>query len=177
MKVTESVWLEKMGNLNDRRAKETIKNSVAGVDDYCGHLKMIKIGESLLDVGCGSAALKKCVPAGVEYWGLDPFPQTNDPFIINATIEDFIIPETIKGFDTVTMFAALDNVIDFKAAIENIKRLANKNVLFLTGVNIEPDKYHTIKITEQELILEMKPFKVGYMKYLHPKILLIEFVK
>jgi hypothetical protein len=67
--------------------------------------------------------------------------------------------------------------MDFKKSIEQIKRVCNKNVLFLTGVGIEPDQYHTIKITEAMLIAEMKPFKVGLMEYLAPKILLIEFKK
>ena len=81
------------------------------------------------------------------------------------------------SYETICMFAALDNVFDFKKAIANIKQMATKNALFLTGVNIEPDKFHTIKITEELLINEMKPFRVGNLEYLADKVLLIEFIQ
>lgn len=170
--VTVDVWKERMQNLIDRRKTGTIKSSNSAIGDYASHLSKIELGKSVLDVGAGSGSLRKLMPNGVEYFAIDPFPQ-------NSTVKEAKIEEwqPNRTFDTTVMFAALDNVIDFKKAIERIKHHTNKNVLFLTGVGIEPDKYHTIKITEQDLILEMKPFKIGYMKYLAPQVLLIEFIK
>lgn len=170
--VTVDVWKERMNNLIERRTKGIISSSNPAIGDYKAHLKMIEVGKTVLDVGAGSGNLKWCLPEGTHYWGIDPFPQI--PTVLEATIEDF---ECNRTFETVVMFAALDNVIDFKKALDKIKKLATKNVYFLTGVGIEPDKYHTIKVTEQDLILEMKPFKIGYMNYLAPKVLLIEFRK
>jgi len=175
MKVTEDVWLERMNNLNERRKVEVIKNSVPGVDNYSAHIRKAigGIGDIVLDIGCGSCGLKNCLPPETVYVGIDPFPMV-------PGVEKMKIEECRYGdgyFDTVYMFAALDNVIDFKKAIEQIKRVCHKNVLFLSGVNIPPDKYHTIEITEEALTEEMKPFSVGYKEYLHPKILLIEFIR
>lgn len=176
MKVSEETWKEKMDNLNKRRAKETIKNSVPGVDNYKGHLSNIEVGKRVLDIGAGSGAIWHCLNADHSYTGIDPFPQSE--FVLQYTLDQFFqkVEPGLK-FDTIIMFAALDNVQDFKETIDQIKCLCNKNVLFLTGVNIEPDQYHTIKITEEQLTAEMAPFKVGFKKYLHPKILLIEYQK
>ncbi len=175
MKVTEEVWQERMNNLNERRKREVIKNSVPGVDQYGEHIKKAHggIGHAVLDVGCGSSIIKNHLPGHVIYTGIDPFPIGDT--VLNMKIEECSFPD--NSFDTVYMFAALDNVRDFKKAIEQIKRVCAKNVLFLTGVNIPPDKYHTIEITEKMLLEEMHPFEMGYSEYLHPKILLIEFLK
>lgn len=174
MKVDKSVWRERMQNLINRRKVAAIKPSVSAIGDYTSHLKQIEVGKSVLDVGAGAGSLMKCLPPHtVFYTGIDPFP--GDKMIQEMTIEECTFKD--GQFETVVMFAALDNVMDFKKALEQIKRVASKNVLFLTGVGIDPDQYHTIKVTEQDLILEMKPFKIGYMKYLAPKILLIEFKK
>ena len=173
MKVTDETWEQAMAALNQRRATEEIKNSVKGVDDYAAHLSKIKIGKSVLDVGAYDGKLKNLLPEDVIYYGIDPFPKNDS--IHKTTIEEFGCHE--RAFDTVVMFASLDNVKDFKMAIEKIKHIADKNVLFLTGFNIEPDRYHTIKITEAMLIDEMKPFKVSYLHYFHPKIALIAFTR
>lgn len=179
MKVTRQVWSEKMQNLNDRRAVETIKNSVKGVDDYTSHIKKCYIGSSVLDVGCGSQIIKeslqKLVGDKTYYLGIDPFPSSDD--VIKTTIEE--APKVLpNNFDTAYCFAALDNVIDFYKAIESFKKLINVNIVFLTGVNIEPDKYHTIKITEELLVDALAPeFGVTYQEYLHPKIWLVEFTR
>lgn len=173
-KVSKQIWAERMSNLIQRRAfTKPSSGPPSKIGDYKTHLSKIELGKTLLDVGCGSCALKEFVPAGTEYIGLDPYPQKAESYIHKGTIEEMEIEGV--SYDTVCMFAALDNVFDFKKAIENIKQIAAKNVLFLTGVNIEPDKYHTIKITEDLLINEMKPFKVGHMEYLADKVLLIEF--
>lgn len=172
-KVSKDLWAERMNNLNVRRSKEVIKNSVAGVDDYRSHINKCFIGKTVLDIGCGSQIIKSCLPPEVYYTGIDPFPI--DESVINMEIENCLFQN--GQFDTVYAFAMLDNVYDLEQTLFHMKRVASKNVVFLTGVNIEPDQYHTIKITEEMLIEEMKPFTVGYKEYLHPKIMLIEFKK
>lgn len=171
--VSKNVWEERMKNLNDRRAREVIKNSVAGVDNYKSHINKCFIGKNVIDVGCGSQIIKSCLPPGVSYTGVDPFPISPD--VAKMEIEECYYKDDL--FETLYAFAMLDNVYDLDKALFNMKRISSKNIVFLTGVNIEPDQYHTIKITEEDLVQRMKPFSVGYKEYLHPKILLIEFKK
>ena len=172
MEVTRETWLERMGNLVERRKTEVIKNAVPGVDNYKAHINKCHVGKFVLDVGCGSMIIKDCLPEDVEYTGIDPFPMKEG--VIKMEIEQNSFRD--KWFETIYCFAALDNMISFEAAIREMKRVCSKNIVFLTGIDIKPDKYHTIEITEQNLINEMKPFEVGYKEYLHPRILLIEFV-
>lgn len=175
-KVNQEIWNERMNNLNERRAREVIKNSIKGVDDYKRHIEKAFIGKTVLDVGCGSRIIMRCLPNGTKYLGIDPFPQEpEDAGLVKMEIEKCTLSD--NSFETVYAFAMLDNVYDLEAALSNIKRVASKNVLFLTGVNIEPDQYHTIKITEEDLVKRMEPFTVSFKEYLHPKILLIEFKK
>ena len=175
--VSKEVWVERMQNLNNRRAKAPIKNEVPGIDSYSDHIRKGIIGRSVLDIGCGSAVIKKYLPVDVQYTGLDPFPQVEAPHILKGCIEDFADYEGLK-WETGYCFAALDNVMDFKQAIQGIKRTISGNMMFLTGVNIEPDQYHTIGLTADELVAEMAPeFDVNFMEYLHPRIILVEFIR
>lgn len=173
MKVTKNVWLERMNNLIERRKAGAITNQFKAVDDYGGHIRKGYIGKTVLDVGCGSMTIKTHLPEGTQYVGIDPFPMTDD--VIKMDIEECIF--TDESFETVYAFAMLDNVYDLEKAIGHIRRVASKNVMFLTGVNIPVDKYHTIEITEEQITSLMRPFTVNFKEYLHPKILLIEYVK
>ena len=173
--VSRAIWEERMTNLNNRRAKEKILNSVPGVDNYCSHLQRIEVGHSLLDVGCGDMKLQTCLPEVVRYVGIDPYPEYSGGKAIKMEMEECTFKD--NEFETVCMFMSLDSVYDFKKTIHHIKRVCSKNVLFLTGVNIEVNEFHTYNITEAALIQEMKPMKAGMMHYFHPKILLIEFKK
>jgi ubiquinone/menaquinone biosynthesis C-methylase UbiE len=173
-KVSEKIWNERMANLRERRTKQTISSPIKGVSEYYTHIrKASMIGKTVLDVGCGSCEIAKHLPDGTLYVGIDAFPISEN--VLNMQIENCTFDD--NQFETVYAFAMLDNVHDLEKTLQQIKRVAFKNVLFLTGVNIEPDMYHTVKITESLLIDNMKPFKVGYMEYLHPQIMLIEFIK
>lgn len=175
MQVSKELWKEKMHNLNERRSYEVIKNTVPGVDDYGLHIRKAfgGVGSNILDVGCGLCIIKNHVSPVTNYVGIDPFPMKEG--VIKMEMEDCTFED--NSFDTVYAFAMLDNVYDLKKTLHHIKRVCRKNVLFLTGVNIEPDKYHTLMLTEELLVEEMKPFSVGYKEYFHPKIMLIEFIK
>lgn len=173
MKISKEIWNERMNNLNIRRSKEVIKNSVPGVDNYKSHIQKCFIGKNVLDIGCGHEIIRLCLPPGVDYTGIDPFPLRSS--VIKMEIEECGYSD--NQFETLYAFAMLDNVHDLQKALFHMKRVASKNIVFLTGVNIEPDQYHTIKITEELLIEEMKPYNIGYKEYLHPKIILIEFKK
>lgn len=175
MKVPQALWRERMNNLMERRATGTtdshhLENNIA---DYKSHISKITIGKTVLDVGCGSMALKQHMPKGTAYLGIDAFPISSE--VVRMKIEDCYFND--NTFDTLFCFAVLDGCEDLSLALHHMKRICKGNILFLTGVNIEPDKYHTLKITEILLTEQMRPFKVGYREYLAEKVLLIEYKK
>jgi glycosyltransferase involved in cell wall biosynthesis len=172
-------WEQKAQNLIDRRAANPKKSNVKvtfsnALSDYGTHIRKCHIGKNVLDVGCGDQYIKKVLPEGTIYFGMDAYPQSKD--VIRGKIEDCDLGD--QCVETVYAFAMLDNVQDFKKAIEQMKRVSSKNIVILTGIGIEPDQYHTMKITEEMLYSEMEKsagFVCTYHEYLAPKVLLIEF--
>lgn len=182
MKVTQELWKEKMNNLIERRklqghSDDNRKNNNI-LRDYKTHLSKVHIGKSVLDVGCGSMFLKECLPEDVEYIGIDPFPVNENVF--NENIEDI---KAVKWFneaepiDTICAFAVMDGVMDFDKAIENMKLIARKNIVFLTGVDIEVDKYHTLKLSLQDYRDRFDDWKETYCEELTPNVYLLEYSK
>lgn len=170
--MTKEIWIKKMTNLFSRRSKGNSSSSDRKIGDYYSHVRKCHIGQTVLDVGCGSMHLKTVLPESIKYFGIDAFPV--DDSVIEAEIETYKPTESI---DTVYCFAVLDGVHDIRQALDNIKRIADKNVVILTGIDIEPDNCHTFKITEQLLGLSFDGWKVGHKEYLAPKVLLIEYRK
>lgn len=164
-----SNWEQKMSNLMKRRASNDIK-APSNIGDYKAHLSKCFIGRTLLDVGCGGMALKDLLPESVTYTGIDPFPVNGN--VVKADIESFNV-----GHETVVCFAVLDGVKDIDKALKNIARIAQKNIIILTGIDIEPDECHTFKITENMLNDAFKDFNVAYREQLHPKVILIEYAR
>jgi len=58
-----------------------------------------------------------------------------------------------------------------------MKYLASKNIVILTGVNIEPDIYHTHLITEDYLDTQMNGWNKTTRVQVHPKIIFLEYTK
>lgn len=172
--VSLEVWKQKMDNLNARRVSNPgVKPCNTQIGDYKSNINKVKIGSSLLDVGCGGMPVKAVLPDTVKYVGIDPFPIKEG--VVNMAIEDCTFED--NSFDTVICFACLDGTIDPSKAIQQMKRVCKNNVLLLTGIDIEPDKYHTHKITMEFLMEQFIDFKLGYKEVLHPKVFLIEFLK
>ena len=143
-KVSIEVWKEKADNLTKWREKRT---TPPNLDLYKNIVEMVNVGRTVLDVGAGQCHLKECLPSGVDYIGIDPFPVNDE--VLESTAED--LSNFNAFFDTVFILSALDNVIDVKKSLEGIKRAARQNVVILTGIDIEPDIYHTHKITRKDL--------------------------
>lgn len=181
-KTTKSKWESATRNLMERRTTGTKDNDKCDsiVADYGRHLRSFELGRSLLDVGCGDQSIKRLMHVNhpdVKYTGIDAFPVNEE--VIEAKIETLDVKkfEAQHGkHDTVVCFAALDSMHDLVKACDNMKKLAKKNIVFLTGIDIEPDQFHTFKITEPLLMELMKGWKVNMSNYLTPKVLLIEFV-
>lgn len=166
-------WEEAMGNLMERRKSGSQKKkpySPAG--DYKAHLDKFYIGNTLLDVGCGGMTVKGLIPKHTKYFGLDAFPVNDE--VIKGTIEHF---NPTHQFDTVVLFAVLDGVFDLDKALENINKLTAVNIIILTGIEIEPDKFHTFKITFDALDKGLGGFNRTHTEELAPKVFLIEYHK
>lgn len=173
--VKKKVWEGKMKNLQERRKTQAPATPPApgSLGDYASHLSRVFVGRSVLDVGCGSQALKSALPEGVEYTGMDAFPCVPDT--LEGQIERANLPE--NSHETVCCFATLDGCQDIEAAVKQMKRIAGKNVVFLTGIDIEPNEFHTHKITEEFLKKSFADWKPGTWVYLAPQVLLCEFIK
>lgn len=134
-------WKEVNDNLQEWRKSRT---SPPNLELYKKIVSVVGLGKTIADVGCGQQHLKQCLPDGHEYYGIDPFPIV--PNTINCKAEDLD-----TKFDTVFMLASLDNVESVKMALLGLKNCAKLNIVILTGIDIEPDKYHTHKITKEVL--------------------------
>lgn len=176
MKIEQEIWEQKMNNLLERRkerpASTPQKSSIQSkLSDYKSHLSKVYIGKSVLDIGCGSMAVKEHLPSETDYIGIDPFPVSSQ--IIKKSIESCVSEN--DSFDTLICFAALDNFYNLDLAFQNMRRMAKKNIVFLTGIDIEPDQYHTFNINLNYLRGMMAGWKEQYLEYLSEKVILIEF--
>jgi len=173
MKVDNDTWLQKMNNLLNRRSSGVNDNRKCEpiISDYKRHLRSITLGKKILDVGCGDQSIKGMLPFGKHYLGIDPFPISEG--VIKMKIEDCDFID--QSFDTVLCFAVLDGCQDIEKATSQMKRIASDNVVFLTGVDIEPDEYHTHKITKEELDKLMVPFQVRMRNFLSRNVMLVEY--
>jgi len=79
--------------------------------------------------------------------------------------------------DTICAFAVMDGCLDFDKAILNMKLIAQKNIVFLTGVDIPRDKYHTMELTLNDFDSRFTEWKQGYREELMPQVWLLEYLK
>lgn len=165
MRVTKEKWSEAHANLQARRERGTVGSDVNAerIRDYAAHLSKITVGNTLLDIGCGDMGLERWVPHDTQYAGLDPFP-VNDKVAFPHSIEDSPLPD--NSYETITAFAVMDNLLDFDKAVTNIKRIASRNVLFLTGVNIPVDDKHTFQLSLEDYDRRFADWKQGYRERL-----------
>ncbi len=168
MKVTKETWKVKLNNLHTRTNGISSEHQI----DYKSLLKKVYIGDNVLDVGCGTMWLKKYIPK--YYMGIDAFlPDGNGRLKMDI--------EQMQGagayFDTIFVFAALDGMKDLTKSISVMKEIALTNIVILTGINIEPDQYHTHLITEDFIDEQMKEWKKTVRVQVHPKIIFLEYTK
>ena len=164
-----------MQNLMERR-KSHHKRTAAS--DYESHVQKVHVGKSVLDVGCGSMYLKKCLPEKTSYFGLDAFPV--DDRVIKGKIEDesivHLFSHTVQ-IETVFAFAVLDGCEDFDKAIRNMQRIARTNIVILSGIGIPVDKYHTFQLSITDFLTRFKGWECVRSEYVSLKVCLMEFMK
>lgn len=175
MKVSVKEWVQATENLNKRRQSSGHADDNRSLDnairDYKSHLKKCGVGNSVLDVGCGSQFLKQCLDEGVGYLGIDAFPINEDTFKLAIDCEDAQF--MTDSFDTVCAFAVLDNCRDFYLACENMKRIARQNVIILTGIGIEVDQYHTHKLEHEHFDKAFADWDCTHKEEISPKVWLL----
>lgn len=182
LKTTKENWEQATANLRNRGVRSTVGESTEAirVRDYASHLSKCYVGESLLDVGCGDQFIKKCISPEVRYFGLDAFPVYEKPALLYETwignIEDEKCID-LFSVETVCAFAVMDNCLDFDKAIENMKRIADKNIIFLTGVDIPVDKYHTFELKLSDFDYRFSDWKKTYAEEIVPKVWLLEYTR
>jgi len=143
-KVSSQEWLKKASNFQERISKSPYAKNLS---HYRNIINLIEIGNSILDVGCGEKYISEVIPDHVEYIGIDPIPRKSDVLPVSA---EGLSENPIKA-DTVIMFAALDNTMDVKKALQGLKASAKMNIAILTGIGIPPDRYHTHQIDYSDL--------------------------
>jgi len=179
MNVPPEVWREKMNNLMHRRANAPYSFKVTPASDYKSHLSKVFIGESVLDVGCGDCKIKELIPDTIDYFGIDPHP-INDYIYSEFGIED---DEAVRYFkktipvDTVIAFAVLDGCQDFDKAIENMKLIARKNIVILTGLDIPINQYHTFELHMEDFDSRFADWDKRLCEEVEKKVWLIEYRK
>lgn len=176
MKVSVKEWVQATENLNKRRQSSGHSDDNRSLDnairDYKSHLRKCGVGNSVLDVGCGSQFLRQCLDESVLYVGMDAFPIVEHTMQI--AIEDVINTTlTTNIYDTVCAFAVLDNCMDFYLACENMKRIARQNVIILTGIGIEVDQYHTHKLEHEHFDKAFSDWDCTHKEEISPKVWLL----
>lgn len=179
MKVTPEQWREAMNNLMERRQLQSERSATPlNVYDYKGHLMKCFVGKSVLDVGCGDGSIKEYLSDSVRYVGIDAFPSKNKSYIYEGFIDDDDDMDSYiryRDFETVIAFAVLDGVRDFDSAIINMKAIAQKNIIILTGLDIPVDKYHTFELQMEDFDSRFTDWDKSYCEEIAPKVWLMEF--
>lgn len=179
LKAKQEDWEAATAALRARGPRNNVGESreQAYIRDYKHHLSKVFVGKSVLDVGCGAQFLKTCLPDHVAYYGLDAFPteeMKEKTWVGN--IED---DSTVKLFsvETICAFAVMDNCLDFDKSISNMKQIATKNIVFLTGVDIEIDRFHTFELSLNDFDERFSDWKQGYREMVAPQVWLLEYIK
>jgi len=152
MKADVQKWIDATANLKARRKlnagiKSDIPTYQNPVSDYKLHLIKCGYGKSVLDVGCGAQFLKTQIQGNTHYIGIDAFPAEGyEDVTLPLAIESDEMDQLFGMVDTVCAFAVLDNCLDFDKAIKNMKQVARKNIIILTGIGIDVDQFHTFRL-------------------------------
>lgn len=178
MKADYHQWVQATVNLKARRKQsKTVSDNPTyqnPVSDYKLHLIKCGYGASIIDCGCGAQFLKTQITERTHYIPVDAFPAegyeaTTLPIAIEST--EFLQ----LSADTVVAFAVLDNCLDFDLAIKNMKQVAKKNIIILTGIGIEVDKYHTHRLEMEDFYSRFTDWKCTHREEIVPKVWLLNF--
>ena len=177
MKADVQKWIDATANLKARRKQgvksdnPTYQNPVA---DYKLHLIKCGYGKTIIDCGAGAQFLKTQIPNSIHYIPVDAFPadgyeETTLPIAIES--DEFLE----LSADTVCAFAVLDNCLDFDKAIYNMKQVARKNIIILTGIGIDVDIYHTHRLEMHDFDIRFQDWNCTHREQIVPKVYLLNY--
>jgi len=92
---------------------------------------------------------------------------------IHGAIENVVGLEV----DTVCAMAVLDNCRDFDLACQNMKAIAQKNIIILTGINIPIDQYHTYNLQHEDFERNFSDWDQTHYEELRPKVWLLCYTR
>ena len=182
MKADYDKWVQATANLKERRkAVKTVSDNPTyqnPVADYKLHLIKCGYGRSILDVGCGAQFLKTQIEGKTEYIGIDAFPAEGyEDETINVAIESYYDSIAYPIVDTVCAFAVLDNCLDFDKAIQSMKKIARKNIIILTGIGIDVDSFHTLRLEMNDFDSRFTDWRCTHREEITPKVWLLNYEK
>lgn len=180
MKADYQKWVDATANLKARRKLQktvsdnpTYQNPVA---DYRLHLIKCGYGKSIIDWGCGAQFLKSQIPESIHYIGVDAFPAEGYEDKTRAySIESYAESPDYLEAETSCAFAVLDNCLDFDLAIKAIKRCTLKNVIILTGIGIDVDKFHTLRLEMEDFDSRFTDWNCTHREEIVPKVYLLNY--
>lgn len=137
---------EEVANMSDEAFADIYRNTQgkskdrptdtndATINEMLAHLKKNNY-ESLLDVGCGrgfwldkvAEELPKLSLTGMDFFDDVPF---NNAAYVSGNIEQMPFPD--KSFDVVTCLHVIEHLKDLPKAIEEMKRVARKQIIIAT---------------------------------------------
>ncbi|MGL4598535.1 MAG: hypothetical protein ACRCYO_13540 [Bacteroidia bacterium] len=181
LKTTPAKHKAAIDKLKERRKNEPWQEDNRKLDnairDYTTHMNKCGFGKTIIDIGCGRQYLKECLPKNIEYIGIDCFPA--EGYELKTTdlkVEDDFFADTFEA-DTIVAFAVLDNCLDFDKAITNMKKVATKNIIILTGIGIPVDQYHTLRLELEDFDQKFIGWKNTVREMVSPKVWLLNFEK
>jgi SAM-dependent methyltransferase len=153
-RVSDEVWREKSAELERWRERyhvEAVKVSEPAYKEYLATVN-IPPGSRVLDIGCADGMMRQCLPEGVDYQGIDPFPKAEVSYIRKGRAED--IPFDDETFDYVICFASLFHFQDLNLSFREMARVINKGGMLLIMVIIKGERdpssrSHTFRITHE----------------------------
>jgi len=78
-------------------------------------------------------------------------------------------------YDISDSFAVLDNCLDFDKAIHNMKQIAQKNIIILTGIGIDVDQYHTLRLEMNDFDSRFTDWNCTHREQIAPKVWLLNY--
>ncbi|VVB99070.1 Ubiquinone biosynthesis O-methyltransferase [uncultured archaeon] len=105
-------------------------------------------GKSVLDIGCERGSLKRFLPKGISYTGMDLLPREKfrpDFGYFTADIQKGIPEELLSKFDCVAMAAVVEHLTKPEKAMENcFKALMPGGMLIITTPTKRGDWLHKL---------------------------------
>jgi 2-polyprenyl-3-methyl-5-hydroxy-6-metoxy-1,4-benzoquinol methylase len=111
--------------------KETQQGGFRGLEKIQPYvmrlLSLLRLGDSILDVGCGNGILRKSLPNDVFYTGVDLYAVNDEPWFISGDFMDLK-----DQYDVVWCSRVILHLKDYIPAIEKLLALSKRICVIVT---------------------------------------------